>query len=232
MSQTGAGEGVTTHVTTDKQLRRAVPEAMSVGGGGAIVEEYIAGDTFRMLYLDGELLDVVVRRPAHVVGDGRHDVRSLVRAENRRRRALGDGSTGPVPVGLELAATLAAQGRTAREIPSAGETVVVSGRSNTGDATASRSVLGSCHDDVRDTGARAAAALGVRLAGVDVITTDIERPLTETGGVVNEVNTTPGLHWHYLVAADSPVVPVAEIIAARILDLPQPPSATARSPQD
>jgi len=46
-------------------------------------------------------------------------------------------------------------------------------------------------------GVRAAAAVGARLAGVDVITTDPSVPLAESGGVVLEVNTTPGFYYHY-----------------------------------
>ena len=219
LSRTGGGVGVVTNVTDERQLRRAVREASSRGGGGAVVEHQVAGDAHRLLYLDGELLDVVVRKPARVVGDGRRTIRALVRSENERRRTLGDDSTGSVSLGLELSTTLARQERSPRDVLDHGETVDVSGRSNTGDADASRSVLSDCNADVREIGARAAAALRVRLAGVDIITTDISQPLDVTGGVVNEVNTTPGLHWHYLVAADSPRVPVAEIIVARVLDL-------------
>jgi len=124
-----------------------------------------------------------------------------------------------VSLGLELSTTLACQERSPRDVLDEGETVYVSGRSNTGDADASRSVLSECNADVRAIGARATAVIRVRLAGVDIITSDITKPLDVTGGVVNEVNTTPGIHWHYLLAADSPRVPVAEIIAARMLGL-------------
>jgi cyanophycin synthetase len=34
-------------------------------------------------------------------------------------------------------------------------------------------------------------------AGIDIITLDPSVPLSESGGVINEVNTTPGLHHHY-----------------------------------
>jgi glutathione synthase/RimK-type ligase-like ATP-grasp enzyme len=52
-------------------------------------------------------------------------------------------------------------------------------------------------EEVVEAGARAAGAVGVRLAGVDVITVDPARPLADTGGVVLEVNTTPGFYYHY-----------------------------------
>jgi glutathione synthase/RimK-type ligase-like ATP-grasp enzyme len=39
--------------------------------------------------------------------------------------------------------------------------------------------------------------VGTRLAGIDVITTDPGVPLGESGGVILEVNATPGYHHHY-----------------------------------
>jgi cyanophycin synthetase len=219
-ARTSSGAGVVTHVQSERQLRRAIGEAASFGAGPVILEAQMPGDVYRFLYLDGELLDAVVRAPARVVGDGHQSIEALVQAENRRRRQLGAQATGLLPTGVELDTTLAANGRRRRDVPSASEEVQVSGRSNTGDAHVSRSVREEVSDEVVRTGARAAGALGVRLAGVDIISPDITRPLETAGGVVSEVNTTPGLHWHYLVAPDSPRVPVAEIIARRLLGLP------------
>jgi D-alanine-D-alanine ligase-like ATP-grasp enzyme len=53
-----------------------------------------------------------------------------------------------------------------------------------------------CKSIIED-GAAAAAAIGVRLAGIDVITPDPNVPLAQSGGVILEVNTTPSYHHHY-----------------------------------
>lgn len=219
-ASTSAGAGVVTHVANERQLRRAVSAAATYGAGWVVVESQVPGSVYRLLYLDGELLDAVLREPARVVGDGRRSIESLVRAENERRRRIGDRATGLVPTGLELETTLAAGGHSRRTVLSTGETVQVSGRSNTGDVADSRSVGRSMCPEIIAVCARAAATLGVRLAGIDLISTDLEVPLEQTGGVISEVNTTPGLHWHYLVAPGTPPVPVAESIARRLLDLP------------
>jgi D-alanine-D-alanine ligase-like ATP-grasp enzyme len=60
-------------------------------------------------------------------------------------------------------------------------------------------------------------AVGLRLSGVDVITTDPTRPLADTGGVITEVNGTPGLHHHYLVADPEGATRVAIPILERLL---------------
>ena len=58
----------------------------------------------------------------------------------------------------------------------------------------------------------AAAAVGVRLAGVDVVAPDIERSLASSNGVVLEVNPIPGLHHHYNVAEPEAATPVAVLV--------------------
>jgi cyanophycin synthetase len=67
----------------------------------------------------------------------------------------------------------------------------------------------------------AAAQVGVRLAGVDLITTDLSRSLKESGGVIIEVNGTPGLHYHYQVADQRNATRVAVPILRRLLEEPR-----------
>ena len=63
----------------------------------------------------------------------------------------------------------------------------------------------------------AAATLGVRLAGVDIVAADPTRPLAETDGVVLEVNGIPGLTHHYNVADRERATPVAVPILLALL---------------
>src|SRR5207237_8732227 len=64
------GFGVTCGVSTRLDLARAVLAAAAFGPR-LIIERQHAGAVYRMLFLDGQLLDVVRRRPSHVTGDGR-----------------------------------------------------------------------------------------------------------------------------------------------------------------
>ncbi len=61
-------------------------------------------------------------------------------------------------------------------------------------------------------GGKLARDLGVRFAGIDLMCSDISVPMSESGGVFNEINTTPGIHHHYLVAEPEKAVPVAELV--------------------
>ena len=53
---------------------------------------------------------------------------------------------------------------------------------------------------------------GVKLAGLDVICKDISRPLDKSNGMISEINTTPGIHHHYLINEGTASVPVAELV--------------------
>ena len=77
-ARTSSGAGVITHVRSVRQLRRAIVEAASFGAGPVIIEAQVPGPVYRFLYLDGDLLDAVVREPARVVGDGRRNIEALV----------------------------------------------------------------------------------------------------------------------------------------------------------
>jgi cyanophycin synthetase len=73
------------------------------------------------------------------------------------------------------------------------------------------------HPELVDASRRAALAVGLRVAGVDVITPDASQPLEQSGGVVAEVNGTPGIHHHYHVADKANATPVAVPILERAL---------------
>jgi cyanophycin synthetase len=70
--------------------------------------------------------------------------------------------------------------------------------------------------------ARIVHALGSRFAGVDIVATDVSRPLSETGGMFLEINTTPGIHHHYITQEDFAPNPVARQVLTHLLDGARP----------
>ena len=125
----------------------------------------------------------------------------------------------PFPVDLDCLFTLEKQGlRLSTRLPE-GVTVVVKSASNvSGGRTCvplREPVAGEVVAEVR----ASAAAVGVRLAGVDVVAPDVGRALASSGGVVLEVNPIPGLQHHYNVAepeaATRVAIPVLEALFAQ-----------------
>ncbi len=207
---TGAGAGVTTGIVTRKQLVEASIAAAAYGDG-LLIEQQVAGRNLRLLYLDGELLDAVERRPPTVVGDGQATVARLVENANKERRRAGTRAAQVLlRRDLELERTLAQQGLCWRSVPAPGELVQVKTVINDNRAADNVSVIDAVSDEIVDTGRLAARACDVRLAGVDVVTPDYTADLASAGGVVLEINTTPGLYVHQSRGAVRVAAPILE----------------------
>ena len=219
------GEGVTTHVTTQRELTRAAVFA-SIYSSLIMIERQIPGDVYRLLYLDGELIDAIRRLPPHVVGDGRSTIRRLIAAENRRRVERSGMTALKILVGdFDCRTTLRRAGLSLNSIPQPGQVVVVKTATNESAAHECEAVRDEVHDDIVREGARAAQTLGIRLAGLDVITSDVGVPLEQSGGAIIEVNSSPGLHYHYQVKNVEDQVPVAVPILRRLLNMGEPQRA-------
>ena len=213
-----SGRGVTLGITTRRELRRASILA-SIHSKTILIEQQASGMSYRLLYIDGEFVDAVERRPPCVVGDGRHSVAQLVRRENlRRRQGVSPLAMQPVSVDIELRRCLASQHLGLSTVAAAGRRVMLKAVVNENNASENSSVRDRVHPDTIRRGADIARQLKIRLAGHDVMTTDISRPLEETGGVFNEVNTTPGLQHHYLLDNSQQAAPVLERLLEVLLD--------------
>jgi D-alanine-D-alanine ligase-like ATP-grasp enzyme len=213
----GGGYGTTAGITRPGELLRARIHAAR-GTDRLLVERQAAGAVYRLLLLDGELLDVVRGTPASVAGDGRSTIAELMRAENERRVAAG-GAAGLTRLGvdLDLVLTLERAGLSLSSVPAAGRTVAIRTITNNNGPEQCETYRGPVADGIVAEARAAAEAVGLVLAGVDVITPDPTRPLSEVGGVINEVNGTPGLHHHYLVDDPERATRVAVPILERLL---------------
>ena len=214
---TGGGHGVTPGVEGLEDLLRARWHA-GMGVDRLLIERQITGSVYRLLLLDGELLDVVRSVPANVAGDGHSTVEQLIARENERRVAAG-GAAGLSLVGLNLDTmlTLRRAGLTLSSILPSGRRLDLRVATNANASRDNETWKGEVSESVLEDAKAAVRAVGLRLAGVDVVAANINRPLRETGGVVSEVNGGPGLHHHYLVADRAQATPVAVPVLDRLL---------------
>jgi cyanophycin synthetase len=210
---TSSGLGVTTHVLTSKDLRRAAILA-SLYCPELIIEPNIPGESYRMLVLNGKMIHAVCRRGPRLCGDGLLTVSELIGADNRRRRCSGEIN---IIIDQDCLFTLGYQNLTLESVPEENrEFVVKSINEPAGKRAEVRTVYNKvvtdliCRSLINDVES-AARILRSEFAGVDIITTDPTVPLEKSGGVINEVNTTPGLHHHYNVESKSEQYPQAAV---------------------
>jgi cyanophycin synthetase len=196
-ADTGAGAGVTTRVRDPQRLAWAAAHA-ATHCPELVIEDHVAGDHYRVLYVNGVAIDAILRRPPSVMGDGRSSIARLVRRENAVRLEQGFArAQTALTIDLDMKQTLADQGLSLGSIPEAGRIVCVKTVTHQNVLTDNVSAMHRMHPRVLEDGARAAAVVGANLAGIDVLTTDPGTPLEQSGGVILEVNTTPGYYYHY-----------------------------------
>lgn len=193
----GMGRGVTTGIRSLRHLARAAAVA-SAYCDELLIEEQIRGDNYRLLYLDGQLIDAFVRWPPSVTGDGRSTVAALVRAVNQQRLQERAGlSQVLIPIDLDMRRTLAKQGLWLGAVPARERQVILKTVVNDNGGMDNASAMHLLDRSIVVAGQRAVEALKVRFAGIDIITTNPAVPLAESGGVILEVNGTPGMYYHY-----------------------------------
>jgi cyanophycin synthetase len=220
------GRGVATDLTTREQVIRAY-QAACEEGSSIVVERYIPGVDYRILVIGDRVVAAALREPAHVIGDGRSTVRRLVDEVNKDPRRS-DGHATVLswikldPVSL---AVLAEQGYTPESVPPAGVRVLIRRNGNLSTGGTATDVTDQIHPDVVARAVDAARVIGLDIAGVDVVVTDISRPLEEQRGAVVEVNAGPGLRMHLEPSAGKPR-PVGEAI----VDMLFPPGDGGRIP--
>jgi D-alanine-D-alanine ligase-like ATP-grasp enzyme len=187
------GEGITVGVTTLQEFRRACYRA-ALTADPIIVEQLVAGRHWRITLFDGELVFACERLPAFVVGDGKSSIQALV---SRRNSAIAerDGfpNAYPIHIDKDTHAALHDQNMTPASVPPAGHKVVLKRICNAAVGGLTVDITGSVHDDYLDLARKAAATMGARLAGIDIIAPDATQPIGNARVFINEVNTTPDL---------------------------------------
>ena len=130
--------------------------------------------------------------PKSVEGDGRHTVRQLIEAANRREADLPPWlRTEPYPDDAAADAAMAAAGFAPDAIPAAGQWIPLRAIESTADGGHDEEVGHRIHPDNLDIALRATRLFGLEVAGIDIITPDIGIPWHANGAIINEVNYSP-----------------------------------------
>ena len=220
------GKGVAVNLRTPAEVVEAADRALDFGDR-IVVEQFLDGRDHRILVVQGKVVACAERVPAHVVGDGRQTIDELVRAENGNP-LRGEGHEKPltrIVVNDETLRILKAAGRTVDSVPAAAEVVYLklTGNLSTGGTAIDRT--DDIHFENIDIAERAARVVGLDVAGIDMITSDISKPLADTRGGICEVNAAPGFRMHL-----HPTVGKPRDVAGAMLDMLFPPGTPARVP--
>jgi len=192
-----------------------------------IVEKFHRGRDHRILVVNGKVVAVAERIPAHVIGDGVSTIRELIEITNKDPRR-GDGHDN-VLTRIEIDRTsqtvLERQGFTLDSIPQAGQICYLKATANLSTGGIAVDRTDEIHPENVWIAERVAKIVGLDIAGIDVVTPNISLPFRQTDSVIIEVNAAPGFRMH-----TAPSVGIPRNVAEPVLDMLFPPGTPCRIP--
>lgn len=187
------GTGVTANLQSPAAVRRAHASAKALSKR-LMVEKHFDGRDYRIQVVQGEIHGVLERLPGGITGNGVDAVRVLLERQNTERRTATDDRRFLKSMALddEALELLAAQGLSGDAVAPVDQFVRLRGAANVASGGVPVPVdLARVHPDNRTLALRAASALRLDVAGVDLLISDIERSWLEVGAAICEVNAQP-----------------------------------------
>lgn len=220
------GRGITANLRNWEDTLVAFEAAQAVSRS-VIVEKYIVGEDYRLLVIDYKLVAAAKRSPAQVTGDGASTIQALIDAVNADpRRGYGHEKVlTAIKVDAMTQGILKARGHTLDTVLPAGETLYLKDTANLSTGGTATDVTDMVHPYNIFMAERIAKVIGLDICGIDIMTTDLTKPLPETGGAVLEVNAGPGFRMHL-----APTNGLPRNVAAPVIDMLYPPGASSRIP--
>jgi cyanophycin synthetase len=220
------GRGITINITTWDDAIAAYDAAKQVSRS-VIIERFYQGRDHRVLVVNGNVVAVAERIPAHVIGDGRSTIERLIEITNQDpRRGTGHDN---VLTKIELDRTswqlLEQQNYTLDSILPVGEVCYLRATANLSTGGVSVDRTDDIHPENLWIARRVAKTIGLDICGIDIVTLDISRPLREVDGVIVEVNAAPGFRMHVCPSEGIP-----RNVAEPVLDMLFPHGTPSRVP--
>lgn len=222
------GRGITIDINAWEEAEEAYDLAVEASKTrSVIVERFYQGRDHRILVVNGKLIAVAERVPARVIGDGHSTIEELIEETNDDPRR-GDGHDNvltKITVDRNSHKLLEKQGYTLDSVLLTGEVAYLRATANLSTGGVSIDRTDEIHPENRWLAERVVRVIGLDIAGLDVVTTDIGRPLRETDGVIVEVNAAPGFRMHVCPSEGTP-----RNVAAPVMEMLFPPGTPCRIP--
>jgi cyanophycin synthetase len=207
------GRGITVNITTVQDAEVAFHIAKRVSNS-VIIERYITGVDYRLLVVNHHFVAAALRTPAHVVGDGQSSIQTLidqVNADPRRgyghEKILTQITVNELTIGL-----VKSKGYELDSILPKDEMLILKDTANLSTGGTAEDVTDFVHPSNVAMAERISRIINLDICGIDLMTSDISKPLKETNGAVLEVNAGPGFRMHLAPAKGLPRNVAAPVI--------------------
>lgn len=195
------GRGVFIELSYREEIESAYQVAHKEGTG-VLVEQYIAGTEHRLLIVGGQLVAATLGDSVSVTGDGFSTITELIESQinsDPRRGTTEDHPLNMIRLDSAARIEIARQGYCSSSVVPSGAKVLVQRNGNH-----AFDVTDQIHPSTAVLASLAARVVGLDIAGIDLVTSDISRPLNEQGGAIVEVNAGPSLLMHIKPAVGTP----------------------------
>lgn len=188
------GEGVIINIRNPSELAEAACKLLTVHKVKRfILEEMQPGTCHRLVIVNRQLVYALIRLPVAVIGDGRSQIRELIKQAHQAELAqppwLRSGNQYLCDSLTE--AMLRSAGQTFSTVPKPGEIVNLRAIESTQWGGRDEDITDSVHPDNIALAIAAADALRLTVAGVDIMSSDLTVPWHENKATINEVNSAP-----------------------------------------
>lgn len=220
------GRGISVNVKTREEAIAAYEHAAKISRR-VIVERFVTGYDFRVLVIDNKMVAAALRDPAHVVGDGGSTIQQLIDLENTDpRRGYGhENVLTLIGIDRDTLDLLDKKGYTLDTVLKKGEKVFLKSTANLSTGGTSVDVTDHVHPQNVFICERISKIIGLDICGIDIMAQNLTEPLTDTGGVILEVNAAPGFRMHIAPSEGLP-----RNVAGHVIDMLYPPGKSARIP--
>ncbi len=184
------GTGVAVDLRSQSSVVTAYRQAR-VLSDRVLGEEFVDGDDLRIIVINGEVVAAAIRKPANIVGNGRHSIMSLIDKQSRRRAAATKGES-RIPLDAETERCVRQAGHSLHDILEDGVMLAVRKTANLHTGGTIHDVTELLHPKLNEVACQAAKVLSMPLVGFDLIVDAPDKPRYR----FIEANERPGLANH------------------------------------
>ena len=190
------GQGIKLNIKNEKELLESYNEVRKKYED-IIVEEYIKGNDYRVCVVDNDVVAVSLRVPPYVIGDGKKDLRELIRELNEDpvRGYDHEKPLTKIKIDNELIRIINKQGFNLNTIVEKEKLVYLRENANISTGGMAIDYTDKICGENKELCIRVAKTIGLDVCGIDIKAKDLNEPLHGQGAII-EVNAAPGIRMH------------------------------------
>lgn len=186
------GKGVFSGISSNAELEEAISKVKGFSNT-VIVEEFVTGFEHRFLFLGGEIIAVMQRIPANIVGDGVSSIQELIHSKNLIKNSRSTKAQSAIPIDDHTVNKLQKIKYSLNSVPPLDEIVYLRENSNLSTGGDGIDKTHTIDKKIKMSVKKAAKSIpGLVWAGVDVIIDQEGKNYS-----VIEINTSPMISMHH-----------------------------------